>query len=246
AATGAALIVRLGWQSVPLQGPDGRALDLLATLRNLPEGARGDWAVQTAPTGEIPAVPGRLVAVRKSPAAAEAARGQGGATARRKGKTPDARSLEAADYLFVFTTVPADHLAGAAVLEVYRFRWQIELAFKRLKSLLSLDALVAKDPAFCRTFLCMKLLGALLVDQLSHRWVDFSPWGYGAPAPAVALAGLSGGGRDAAPSGGGGPHRRRLGSRHRRVGAALSRHPPAPAPQSSGSSHLLCPSAANP
>ncbi|MGH8551035.1 MAG: transposase [Methylococcales bacterium] len=41
----------------------------------------------------------------------------------------------------MFTTGPPDELPGDTVLALYRTRWQIELMFKRLKSLLDLDAL---------------------------------------------------------------------------------------------------------
>ena len=47
---------------------------------------------------------------------------------------------------------------------LYRLRWQIELLFKRLKSLLHLDRLPAKDPALARAWLHAHLLIALLVE----------------------------------------------------------------------------------
>lgn len=245
-AAGAGLIVRLNWQNVPLQGRDGTAFDLLGQLRSLGAGEIGEWAVQTAPAKNgTPAVPGRLVAVRKSPPAAEKSRRKLLAAARKKGKTPDARTLEAAEYVFVFTTVPAERLTALAVLEIYRFRWQIELAFKRLKGVLALDELTAQDPALCRLFLCIKLLGALLIEQLCHRWVDFSPWGYGPPATAVAGPPVSSGGGDGGPSG-----RRRadagaVGSGRRDVGGRVPQHS-APTRQPSRRSHLVHVSAINP
>jgi Transposase DDE domain len=226
-ASGAVVLVRLGWQSVPLQRRDGTPFDLLAAAAPLAAGEIGEWEVQTAPdkTG-TPAVPGRLVALHKSEQATEAARRKLRATARKKGRTPDARSLEAAAFVFVFTTAAAEQLPAPAVLEVYRFRWQIELAFKRLKGVLALDELAAKDPDLCRTVICLKLLGALLVERLSHHWVDFSPWGYGTPAAAVADAGLPAGGGDDPAGGGRGADAGAVGSRDRRVGGRLSRHPP--------------------
>ena len=45
-----------------------------------------------------------------------------------------------AGYVMVFTTVPASHFSTAEVLEWYRVRWQIELVFKRLKTLAELPA----------------------------------------------------------------------------------------------------------
>jgi DDE family transposase len=220
---GAWVLVRLNWQNVPLQRPDGTAFDLLGALRRLEPGEIGEWEVQTAPARDgTRAVPGRLVAVRKSLPAAEASRRKLLAAARKKGKTPDARTLEAAGYVFVFVTVPTAVLGGPAVLELYRFRWQIELAFKRLKSVLALDEMAAKDPALCRTFLCIKLLGALLVEQLSHRWVDLSPWGYGSPAAPVAVAPVSGGGGDGLPGRGSGADTGPVGSARRKMGTRVS------------------------
>jgi IS4 transposase len=57
-------------------------------------------------------------------------------------------------------------------LELYRFRWQVELDFKRLKSLLQLGNLTARDPPLARTFLYSKLLAALLLEDLiaCHAW----------------------------------------------------------------------------
>jgi hypothetical protein len=46
----------------------------------------------------------------------------------------------------------------------HRLRWQIELAFKRMKSLLHIDRLPAKDPALARPWLHAHLLLALLAE----------------------------------------------------------------------------------
>jgi hypothetical protein len=229
-AAGASVIVRLNWQNVPLQRPEGTPFDLLGALRSLANAEIGEWAVQTAPARDgTPSVAGRLIGVRKSPQAAEAARRQLLATARKKGKRPDARSLEACDYLFLFTTVGSACLSAGAVLEVYRFRWQIELAFKRLQSVLSLDDLAAKDDPFCRTFVTVKLLGALLVERLCHRWVDFSPWGYGSPATGVAVSGVSGRGGDDPSGRGSGRDDRAVGGGSGTAREVAARHPSPPA-----------------
>jgi IS4 transposase len=47
--------------------------------------------------------------------------------------------------VFVFTTL-TDEIAPQAVMELYRGRWQIELAFKPLKSLVQLGHLKKHDP----------------------------------------------------------------------------------------------------
>jgi IS4 transposase len=58
---------------------------------------------------------------------------------------------------------------------LYRFRWQIELAFKRLKSLLHIDRLPAKDPNLARAWLHAHLLFALLVDETMSELGEISP-----------------------------------------------------------------------
>jgi hypothetical protein len=190
---GGYVLVRLNWQNVPLLNEDGTPLDILAILRELAPGELLDRPVQTAPDAArgLAAVPGRLVAVRKSPEAAEATRRQLRKAARKKGKTPDQRTLEAADYVFFFTTVPSTLMEAWGVLALYRFRWQIEMTFKRMKGIVRLDELTARDDALCRTFIFAKLLGFLLVERLSRHEQAFSPWGYRLRATGFAVAAVS-------------------------------------------------------
>lgn len=120
----------------------------------------------------------RLVAIRKSPGAAEQARRQARQAARRHGHTVSAATLEAAAYVLLLTTLSLAVADATEVLELYRLRWPIECAFKRLKSLIHLDALRAFDPALAQTYLLAKLLGALLVEDIQTRGPAFSPYGY--------------------------------------------------------------------
>jgi IS4 transposase len=78
----------------------------------------------------------------------------------------------------VFTTLPATLLGASGVLELYRYRWQIELAFKRLKQLLKLGRLPHKTLDIARTWILAKLVVALLLETLYRNARVFSPWGY--------------------------------------------------------------------
>jgi hypothetical protein len=178
--SGGRFIVRLNWVCVPLQLPGGDAFDLLDALRRLPDAEAASFDLEIQPNKEekTPAVPVRLVAIRKSEEAAEEARKKVLKEAARKGKSPQPKTLELAGYILVLTSTADDDLSAEEVLEIYRFRWQIELVFKRLKSLLRLDELPAKDPQLARTFLLSKLLAALLLEELTHAYLSFSPWGY--------------------------------------------------------------------
>jgi IS4 transposase len=65
----------------------------------------------------------------------EATRGTLHAQATRKQKVIDPRTLIAAEFLILGTTLSAEDYPAVEVLAAYRLRWQIELAFKRLKIL---------------------------------------------------------------------------------------------------------------
>lgn len=119
----------------------------------------------------------RLVVVRKSEEAAEEGRKKTLREAARKGHKLQPETVELAGYVLVLTSTAAADFTPEEILEIYRFRWQIELVFKRLKSLLQLDELPAKDPDLARTFLLSKLLAALLLEDLTQNYLAFSPWG---------------------------------------------------------------------
>lgn len=177
---GAQFIVRLNWSSVPLQQVGGGEFRLLETLRALPEAqvAAFDLEIAPQPREHLPAVPVRLAAVRKSEEAAEEARKKAMREAARRSKKLLPETLELAGYVLILTSTSATDFSPAEVLEIYRFRWQIELVFKRLKSLLQLDELPAKDPDLARTFLFSKLLAAILLEELTKDYLAFSPWGF--------------------------------------------------------------------
>jgi hypothetical protein len=185
--TGGDFIVRLNWQNVPLLHRNGETFDLLAALRALPDAKPGAHDVRVAAGPKSPSFDARLMAIRKTEAAAEKARQRVIKEASKKGKTVDPRTLEAAGYVFVLTSLPADLATPEDVLELYRLRWQVELAFKRMKGLLGLDDLPAKEPRLARAFLYAKLIGALLLDRYTEGYLGFSPWGFPI-RPGVALA----------------------------------------------------------
>jgi hypothetical protein len=87
--------------------------------------------------------------------------------------------LEFARYVMVFTTY--EQGTAAQALQWYRMRGQIELVFKRLKSLLRLGHLPKYDARSSRAWLYGKLLIALLTQKLIRMGRDISPWGYALP-----------------------------------------------------------------
>ena len=172
------VVVRLNPASMPLferqegeDGPGGRArLNLAERLRRT-EGGLASLDVWLR-SGGRPAGRGWLHAARLPPEAAEEARRRCRKSARNKGRTPGEDTLYLAGWVLVFTTVPPGELDGEAVLALYRVRWQVELVFKRLKSLLGLDALRTRPKsALGEVWVHGKLLYALAIERrLGRSW----------------------------------------------------------------------------
>ena len=97
--------------------------------------------------------------------------------ASKKQKTVSAKRRRAAQYFMVWTSLSPETTAQQA-LAYYRSRWQIELSFKRMKSILGLGHLPKKDPASARAWLHGKLLTSLLVERVIQAANAISPWGY--------------------------------------------------------------------
>ncbi len=173
---GGHLVLRISWQSFPLQGRAGGPLDLVTCAEILKPGEIGDWEVQFEHQEQL--YPIRLVALRKSQAAAEKEQQRIRKAASRKKRRIDKRSLRAANFVYILTDLPKQQLPTAEALELYRLRWQIEITFKRLKGILHLDHLRAKDPDLARSYLYAKILGALIVDEMCNEALSFFPWGY--------------------------------------------------------------------
>jgi hypothetical protein len=174
---GAFFVVRFAWPAVPLESADGQSFSLLDALRSLPEAGVGEFAVRFAgPDGKR--VEARLVAIRKSEPAAARARQKALRERTKKGRVAvDIRTLELAGYFFVLTNLPPN-VSAESVLQLYRLRWQIEIKFKTLKSLLHLDNVPARNDESLRVYVLAKLLVALLIDSLLDEADSFSPWGY--------------------------------------------------------------------
>lgn len=187
-------VLRIGLHQIALHDSQQRPLDLLARLRTLRVGQAGDWPAWVPAArpggahGEPLAV--RVCAYKKTAAQTCAAVRAIQKEARRKGRTVRPETLEAAGYVIVLTTLVQP--SASAIMALYRRRWQVELAFKRLKSLLQLGHLKKVDDQGAKAWLQGKLLVACLIESLILTAERFSPWGYGEAPPgdsqALALA----------------------------------------------------------
>jgi hypothetical protein len=164
---GTPLIVRCTWQAMRLEQADGTPLDVLAWLKEDPTDPVRECQIWvTTAQGRFAL---RLVRAALPQEQADRAREKLRKAYRKNGRTPQEGTLVGAGFVVVLTTVPATQWSGAAVLAVYRLRWQIELRIKRLKSLMTLDGLRARTAATAQTYLLTKLLAAVLVETLSGQ-----------------------------------------------------------------------------
>ena len=120
----------------------------------------------------------RYLQKKNAPAAIKLAHRKVRQEAARRGKRTQADTLRFAEYVIVFTTFPAASFSAAEILEWYRIRWQVELVFKRFKSLAQLGHLPKYDDDSAKAWLYGKLLVALLVEKLIRHASASSPWGY--------------------------------------------------------------------
>ena len=169
------VVVRLNHNNFPMLTKSGKPFRIFAHLRGLSGHRPKAWPVTFCASQKL--YPGRFCAVRKTTVAAELAQEKLRRAAKKKGETVSAARLEAAEYVFVFTTLTSEEFSVREILDLYRARWQVELLFKRLKSLLRLGHLPKKTDASSRAWLQAKLLVALLIEELMDQ-AGFSPWGF--------------------------------------------------------------------
>jgi hypothetical protein len=168
--------VVLRWHStaLPLFDRTGRRVDVAGWLKEL--GSRQCAQRSVMIKGQSRAM--RVCAIRVSGEVAQRQRDAVRESARKNGCVPSALSLLLCDYIVVITSLPEAQFDARSVLRLYRLRWQIELAFKRLKSLLGTGHVPKVDPLSSRAWLQAKLLTCLLIEKIILEAEVFSPWGY--------------------------------------------------------------------
>ena len=195
-AGGADFIVRTGWTRLRLLDADGAPLAWERIFGDLAIGEVAERTVSVDYSGKgntsrgEAVFPARLIVLRLAPeAAARAAKAQHRRQNRCRSRRPlQPLTVQATGYLMLVTSLPAA-VPASEVLEAYRLRWQVELAFKRLKSLMGLDRLPAKSAALARSWLFAHFILALLIEDTARTLLDLPPCADAdAPTRHIALA----------------------------------------------------------
>jgi hypothetical protein len=169
---GGDVVVRAGWRNARWLDQDGAPFNMAKELaRSDNQIDRPIWIGRNrgAPLAM------RLILLRKSEAAAEAARREVRRQAKKSGYTPSQATLDAASWMILVTSLPADTFPTEAISALYRLRWRVELAFKRLKSLIGLKNPPVADERSARPWILAHLLLILLLEPLVDALEDSPP-----------------------------------------------------------------------
>lgn len=166
---GADLLVRLNRGSLRLLDSNGDEINVMAVARELQGNRVEEHAVRAVvDSGRV--IPGRLIMKRLPKEKAAQARKR---VLAELGREASAETLEASEYVLLFTT--ATRLSAAQCIDLYPLRWQLELTFKRWKSLCSLDALPKFRDDTIKAWLYTKILAALLLERIGSQHGELSP-----------------------------------------------------------------------
>lgn len=168
---GGDILVRAGWKSARWLNADDTPCDILAALGEAADLGRLDRPIRIGRT-RAEALALRLVAVKKPAAAAEAAKATARRQAQREGCQISDKTLIAAEWVILVTSLPATDFSTDEVLALYRLRWRIELAFKRLKSVIGLRAPPGGDERSAKPYILAHLLIILLLEPLLDQFED--------------------------------------------------------------------------
>jgi|HubBroStandDraft_1064217.scaffolds.fasta_scaffold153503_1 hypothetical protein len=174
---GADIVVRAGWRNARWLDADGEPVDLLAELGKASDRGLIDRPIFIGRKSGKPLAL-RLVAVKKSGQAAEAARRAARRQAKKQGHQVSKGTLAAAEWVILVTSLAPEAFSTADILALYRLRWRIELGFKRLKSLIGLKGPPGADERSAKPYVLAHLLIILLLEPLvdgiedSPRWAD--------------------------------------------------------------------------
>jgi hypothetical protein len=172
---GAELIVRLNPFSVVLCDPTAQPLALCTALKRQQTDTIRTLAVVIQSTCGQHTVRGWVHAYRLN--AEQAGRARQKCRQRHKKGAPKAESLFLAGWVSVLTTLSPEVLSAQTIMGLYRCRWQVEIAIKRWKSVLDVDALRAKAASpLAEVWLHGKLLYALMLERRMRRRLGDS-WG---------------------------------------------------------------------
>ena len=171
-AAGGDFIIRIKNRAFNIYDPSGRKLDFTGWLRTVGETAE-ELSVYIRDS-EKKLVPLRICACKKTKAEIAIEKARIKRMESRKQVKLSSETVFTHNYMFVITSLPSE-IPAAEILCCYRLRWQVELVFKRLKSLLGLGSMPTKTKEAGEAWINGKMLLSLLTEKYLGD-IDFSPF----------------------------------------------------------------------
>jgi transposase len=158
-------ILRLRSNCFNLYDDRGAGIDILSGLTDLNYERSVDFQafVQRANVSPIPV---RICAKRKSKESCENAYKRLNRKASKKQIEISEKTKRLNEFIVVVSSLPND-ISGEDILETYRYRWQAECYFKRLKSVLNFGELPKKRENSSFSWLNGKMMVSLLIESLT-------------------------------------------------------------------------------
>lgn len=172
------VIVRVNTVALPILDLNRQPFPLynkVTAIKN--PGIVRSWPV-SIPVHSGTTVEGRICVIRKTEEAIKMAHEKILRDAQKKQTSIRPDTLDYAKYILVFSNYPEDSFSDIDILEWYRRRWQVELVFKRFKSIAQLGHIPKHSDESSKAWLYGKLFVALLTEKLIQYASSVSPWGY--------------------------------------------------------------------
>ena len=167
-------IIRMRANSFKPFDADGNPIDLLEYIKTVQTGEINVYARKDRGENAGKLYPVRICFERKPEDALESTRKKMKRNASKKQCTISPNTYVFNEYLVVITSLD-DSISVKEVLDLYRYRWQVELYFKRLKSILDYGELPKKSENSIFSWLNGKLMIALLIENIISE-ANFPPW----------------------------------------------------------------------
>jgi len=163
-------ILRFKSKAFTLYDEHGEVIELLPKIRHLKELESTSIACFYKVNGQLRPI--RICAMKKEAKAAEKAKRKSKETSRRKQKKQaTTETLELNEYIILATSLDYD---DSKIFELYRARWQIELVFRRLKSIFGFAEVPSKLENSVKSWFFGVLFLAALCEAI-QRDSHFSP-----------------------------------------------------------------------
>jgi hypothetical protein len=174
---GGEVCVRHNPQALPLYVKNGKPFNVKNHIKSITRpGQAKEWECWIKNTENGSMFQGRICVIRKTVEQIAAAHKKLKRLAIKKGRILMDLTLLYNEYVIIVTTFDKEKFPLRKILDIYRWRWQVELVFKRFKSLLELGHLPKTTDESSRAWLYGKLLIAFLIEKISARNGAFSPW----------------------------------------------------------------------